>query len=247
MIGEVWEDASNKTAYEYRRHYFQGEELDGVMNYVFKDAILNYTLGGSAIDFKKSIDSIVEHYPKQSLDVSMNLIGTHDTVRALTALGCEYVPQSKEERQNYVLNDRCLRTAIKRMKIASSIQYILPGIPSIYYGDEIGMQGFEDPLNRQTMKWDAINNELLSHYKALGEIRKKYKEEILGDINIKEDDYLIIERKNNDSSIILLANSGEKRASYLLDGEYVDLLSRRVFNDKRIVIDPLEVYILRKK
>lgn len=247
MIGEVWEDASNKIAYEYRRHYFQGEELDGVMNYVFKDAILNYTLGGSAIDFKKSIDSIVEHYPKQSLDVSMNLIGTHDTVRALTALGCEYVPQSKEERQNYVLNDRCLRTAIKRMKIASSIQYILPGIPSIYYGDEIGMQGFEDPLNRQTMKWDAINNELLSHYKALGEIRKKYKEEILGDINIKEDDYLIIERKNNDSSIILLANSGEKRASYLLDGEYVDLLSRRVFNDKRIVIDPLEVYILRKK
>ena len=66
-------------------------------------------------------------------------------------------------------------------------------------------------------------------------------------IVLKEDDYLIIERKNNDSSIILLANSGEKRASYLLDGEYVDLLSRRVFNDKRIVIDPLEVYILRKK
>lgn len=246
LIGEVWEDASNKIAYDTRRHYFQGEELDGVMNYVYKNAILAYTLGGSTKDFKNAIYELVENYPKQSLDCSMNLIGTHDTVRALTILGGVAVENyTPYEKLTYKLPLETYNEAVKKLKIASAVEFLLPGIPSIYYGDEIGMQGFEDPLNREPMRWDDINEEVHAHYVALGKIRKDYRQEIIGSIEIEDDDILVLKRKAK-KTLTLIANTCDYRRSYLLEKDTIDLLSGKRLKKGRLLIDPNTVHIIEE-
>lgn len=208
LIGEVWEDASNKIAYDYRRHYFQGKQLDGVMNYVYKRGILDYVKYNSINSFIECVRELIENYPKDSLNVCMNLIGTHDTVRALTELSnASTYGTSKWDRLNYRMDENTYNNAVAKLKVASAIQYILPGIPSIYYGDEIGMQGFEDPLNREPMRWNSINEDVLTHYRLLGKIRLSHKQEILGDTNIfSQDNMLVIERKSTDKTLKLIAN-----------------------------------------
>ena len=246
LIGEVWEDASNKIAYDTRRHYFQGEELDGVMNYVYKNATLSYAMGGSTQDFKNAIYELVENYPKQSLDCSMNLIGTHDTKRALTILGgVGDEPYTLDEKRDYRLPIDRYNYAIKRLKIASAVEFMLPGIPSIYYGDEIGMQGFEDPMNREPMAWDNINEEVHAHYVALGKIRHDYKDEMCGGISIEDDDILIMHR-NAKKVVTLIANTCDYRRTYLLKKDAVDLLTSKPLKKGRLLIDPNTVYIFEE-
>ena len=166
LIGEVWEDASNKVAYSYRRHYFQGEELDGVMNYPFKEATLAYALGGSEASFIETVSAIVENYPRQSLDTTMNLIDSHDTARALSVLsGIDMSGTDKAYRRDFRMSGDIYELARKRLILASAIQFMLPGIPSIFYGDERGMQGYEDPLCRRTVDWNNCDEEIFAHYK----------------------------------------------------------------------------------
>ncbi len=87
IIGEVWEDASNKIAYSKRREYLQGYELDSVMNYPLKEAIIGYIFNGSANHLLQAVRVLINHYPKQTLDCLMNILGTHGTARILTVLG----------------------------------------------------------------------------------------------------------------------------------------------------------------
>ena len=89
LIGEVWEDASNKIAYGIRRKYFQGKELDSVMNYPFKNAILDFVKDQDKQSFFNKISIIVENYPPQCLHTAMNSISTHDTERAITVIAGE--------------------------------------------------------------------------------------------------------------------------------------------------------------
>ncbi|MDE5549394.1 MAG: glycoside hydrolase family 13 protein, partial [Clostridia bacterium] len=209
LIGEVWEDASNKIAYSYRRHYFQGEQLDGVMNYPFKEATLAYALGGDLKNFTDTILTIVENYPKQAMDVTMNLIDSHDTARALSVLsGVDMVGTDKAFRRDYRLNPELYDIAKKRLLMASAIQFTLPGIPSIYYGDERGMQGYEDPLCRRTINWDGYDEEILSHYKTLGRIRKEYNAVMRGETYFEwHDGLLVLCRKSGKKIIKTVANN----------------------------------------
>lgn len=174
IIGEVWEDATTKFAYGQRRKYLLGEQLDSVMNYPFANAILNFVKYPNAYAFADSIMSVIENYPPQVTDVLMNHIGTHDTARAISTIAGEncdgYGRQWQYEHNK--LSEYDYYKGISLMKIASLIQYTLPGVPSLYYGDEIGMQGLKDPFNRACMQWDNPNEELLRWYKRLGEIRK---------------------------------------------------------------------------
>ena len=106
LIGEVWEDASNKCSYGVRRKYFTDGELDSVMNYPFKNAIINYVKGddmGAA--FRETIMSIAENYPKNVLNSVMNVLSTHDTVRIITALGAKDVPANKTDRAVYRMDE----------------------------------------------------------------------------------------------------------------------------------------------
>ena len=174
IIGEVWEDATTKLAYGERRRYLLGEQLDSVMNYPFADAVLNFVKFANADAFIDSVMSIIEKYPPQVTNVLMNLIGTHDTERAITRLAgenCEGYGRHWQHEHNK-LSDYDYYRGVSMMKIASLIQYTLPGVPSLYYGDEIGMQGMKDPFNRACMDWYEPNTELHRWYKRLGEIRR---------------------------------------------------------------------------
>lgn len=174
IIGEVWEDATNKFAYGQRRRYLLGDQLDSVMNYPFAAAVLNFVRGGSAETFADSVMRIVENYPPCVLNVLMNHIGTHDTQRAITLLAGENADgyDRKWQHEHNLLSEEAYLKGISMMKTASLIQFTLPGVPSIYYGDEAGMQGMKDPFNRACFPWDNINQELYKWYKRLGEIRK---------------------------------------------------------------------------
>lgn len=171
IIGEVWEDASNKVAYGKRRRYFQGRQLDSVMNYPFKNAIVSFVKTGCAEEIREAVESICENYPKPSLDCMMNGLGTHDTPRILTVLGGEeYL--TRKERAEALMSGETLERAKALLHLASVLQFTLPGVPCVYYGDEAGMQGYEDPFNRRCYPWGSEDKELLQWYKALLGVRR---------------------------------------------------------------------------
>jgi len=182
LMGEVWEDASNKTAYNTRRRYFVDGELDSCMNYPFRTAIVNFLRGqDNGHGLKDTVMTIVENYPQQVVHCNMNLLGTHDTPRILTWLVDDF-EGSREEYSKRRLSRNRLDIAYERLMMASFLQYMLPGSPSLYYGDEAGMEGHKDPFNRRTYPWGAEEPILMAHYKALGAIRKREEVLRLGDI-----------------------------------------------------------------
>ena len=176
IIGEVWEDASNKESYGVKRKYLLGHQLDSVMNYPFRSAIMNYVMGGSPFEFRNAVMTILENYPKPSVDVLMNSISTHDIERAINILGGESCEgKDKDWMCNHWLNDREYELGRNRMKCAMALQYFLPGVPCIYYGDEAGVQGYKDPFNRRCYPWGKEDKGLIEYVKLLAEVRNSSK------------------------------------------------------------------------
>ena len=173
LIGEVWEDGSNKIAYDRRRRYLLGRETHGLMNYPFRTAALAWLLGGDAGAFRESMEEIREHYPSPAFYSAMNFLGTHDTPRILTLLGGEPVPESKEARAEARLSSAGYRLARQRLMLGALLLYAFPGSPTVYYGDEAGMQGYEDPLNRRTYPWGQEDESLSAWYRRLGQLRRE--------------------------------------------------------------------------
>ncbi len=172
LLGEVWEDASNKEAYGVRRRYFVDGTLDSVMNYPFRTAILNYLKGiDDGNGLKNTVMTILENYPPQVVSCNMNLLGTHDTPRILTALVDEF-DGSRAEKAARKLPHDMKKLSMSRFYLASVLQYTLPGSPSLYYADEAGMEGYKDPFNRRTYPWGAEDKELLTHFQTLGKLKK---------------------------------------------------------------------------
>jgi glycosidase len=183
LIGEVWEDASNKEAYGERRRYFVDGVLDSCMNYPFRNAIVNFTKGkDDGFGFRNTVLSIAENYPPQVLACNMNLLGTHDTSRILTALVDDY-DGSREELARRKLSRNDYDLAQERLQMASFLQYTLPGMPSLYYADETGMQGHKDPFCRRPFPWGREDTELQEHFRRLGQLRSKCEVLRLGDIS----------------------------------------------------------------
>lgn len=173
IYGEVWEDASNKESYGVRRRYLIGGQLDSVMNYPFKEAILNYIKYADGNAFRDSILTILDHYPKPATDMLMNFLSTHDTERALTRLGGEEVGwHDKDWQCERTLDPAQYLYGISLLKCAMVLQFFLPGIPSIYYGDEAGMEGYRDPFNRRCYPWGRENLDLIEFTKQLSAVRK---------------------------------------------------------------------------
>jgi len=173
LIGEVWEDASNKVAYGQRRRYFVDGVLDSCMNYPFRTAILNFLRErDDGRGFREAIMTIAENYPPQVLLCNMNMLGTHDTPRILTALVDDF-DGSRAEKARRRLSRSQLETATQRLLMASFLQYMLPGAPSLYYADEAGMEGYKDPFNRRTYPWGKEDPLLLAHHRQLGQLRRQ--------------------------------------------------------------------------
>lgn len=172
LIGEVWEDASNKVAYDQLRQYFWGDALDAVMNYPFREALLDFALEkASPTNVLQRLLALCENYPAQQWLGNMNLIGSHDRTRILTRLG--EAPMHQVDKENFVLDEESYALAKKRLVQLCAIQMSFPGVPCIYYGDEVGVQGHEDPHNRKTYPWGNEDQALLRDFRDLTALRDR--------------------------------------------------------------------------
>jgi glycosidase len=174
IIGEVWEDASHKIAYGVRRRYFLGGQLDSVMNYPMKDAIIACAKDGDVARLADTVAALCQNYPGNVLNSLMNVLGTHDTMRILTVLSGADFPEGKLAMSGFRLTSKQLSKAKKRLKIASVLQFTLPGVPCVYYGDEAGMEGGADPFNRRCYPWGDEDQELVSWYISLSQLRREH-------------------------------------------------------------------------
>ncbi len=208
LLGEVWEDASNKVAYNERRRYFVDAELDGVMNYPWRRAILRFVRGeDDGTELGASLRKLSENYPAEVLSCTMNLLSTHDTARALTELAAPF-EGSREEMAAYRLSDAQRVLGLLRLRQASFLQFMLPGCPSVYYGDEAGMEGCKDPFNRAFYPWEDENKELRAHFAALGTLRKASPTLRRGAMRVLEanNGRLVLAREYGDDSIYVYVN-----------------------------------------
>ena len=213
VIGEVWENASNKIAYDKRRRYFVDCELDSVMNYPFRNAVISYMLHGDAENIAAITSRIYEHYPKHVSDNLMNILGTHDTERILTILG----GQPSENRTNAQLSiakmsDDERKYGVKLLKIAYLLISTLPGFPCIYYGDEIGMEGYRDPFNRRPYPWGKEDEGLLEWYRKIGNLRRTRPEFIDGEYRVIYAKNGIFAFKRDELTVII--NRGNSTINY---------------------------------
>ena len=151
--------------------------------------------------------SIAENYPQQVVACNMNLLGTHDTPRILTALVDDF-DGSREEKAKRHLSRNQWEVAHERLLMASFLQYMLPGCPSIYYADEAGMEGYKDPFNRRPYPWGREDEELLAHFRRLGVLRKRVDALRLGDIQFFQagDKHLGFTRSYNGRTVKICVN-----------------------------------------
>ena len=178
IIGEVWENAATKIAYGARRRYFTGRQLDSVMNYPVRSGILAFVKYGDAELLYNTLVELYGSYPRTVSNSLMNLLGTHDTERIITVLGSS---EEELDRTNDELSVACLSNeqkahATRLLKLAATIQFTVFGIPSVFYGDEAGLEGYRDPFCRKPFPWSSLGEshraDILEYYKKLGELRR---------------------------------------------------------------------------
>lgn len=175
LYGEVWEDASNKIAYGKRRAYYCGRELDGVMNYPLRTGIVSYLREGKTDALRYALCEVLPNAPKRIADAQMNLLGTHDTERILTVLAGKSAGScTNDELATLRMTETEYALGVTRLRMAYTVLATLPGVPTVFYGDEVGMQGYRDPFNRLPFPWHRMDEALLSHYRALGAWRKMH-------------------------------------------------------------------------
>ncbi len=247
IIGEVWEDASNKIAYGERREYFQGAELDSVMNYPLKDAIIGFLRSGNADLLRDTVATLIDNYPAQSLHSLMNILGTHDTARILTVLGGKQC-SDKEEMAVTRLSGEEKTRARHLLKLAAVLQFTLPGVPCIYYGDENGMEGYSDPFCRGCYDWEHPDKELNDFYRSLGRIRHTFSavfrqgeyREIFADGGC-----LVFERRAGKKSVYVYVNHSGRRYRISFRGKFREYLGGELYLDA-LELEPNRFGILAK-
>lgn len=175
LLGEVWEDATNKWSYGKRRTYLLGKGLDSVMNYPFRNAILEFVRVGDGAAAADAIMEICDHYPAPALCTLMNFLSTHDTERAVTAIA----NKPCDGRDRYWQSGR--RLSADRLeygklclRLAFALLFFLPGVPCVYYGDEKAMEGYKDPFNRAYFAWDETDGRLVCTLRALSAFRARH-------------------------------------------------------------------------
>ena len=232
VIGEVWEDGSTKVAYGVRRKHILGGHCDGLMNYPLRSAILSFFQGGGAESFVEKMEVIRENYPAFAFCSAMNSLDTHDTPRVLTLLGAggEYRDQSKEWRARFRLSPKQRARGRELLKTAALLLFCFPGSPTVYYGDEAGMEGFEDPFNRRTYPWGHEDQELLNWYRALGRLRGQRTALRRGSIRylIGKGPLLVFIRETEEERALCAFNAGDVERTFTADEGWLYLLLGQV-------------------
>ena len=201
VIGEVWEDASNKISYGERRTYLLGDQLDSVLGYPFRDNLVDF-LNGEKTSWQLNdfFMTIKENYPSEAFKSNLNLLSSHDIVRIKTALK----------------SDKDL------LKLAILTQMSFEGVPYIYYGDEAGLEGGKDPENRKTYPWKNEDMEIMDFYRHCSHFRNRNKVFALGDtyfIYTENDDVFGYIRYNEDDSELILINRSESKQNVKINLE----------------------------
>ncbi len=215
IIGEVWENAVDKVAYGNRRRYLSGGQLDSVMNYPFRNAVLALLKNGDAETFYHILTEIYASYPRTVSHSLMNLLGTHDTARILTVLGDGGRGEglSNDTLAHLRLGEAEYQNAVSLLKLAAALQFTVFGVPSVYYGDEAGIEGYGDPFCRMPYPWGREDAALLSHYRALGKLRREHPALTHGEFRFVEHDAtsFVFERAGEGERLLVLANMGEEK------------------------------------
>ena len=162
-----------KVSYSERRQYALGDALDSVMNYPVRDALIAFLTGRSTA--RVLADLLLSqrlNYPQPLYYALMNLTASHDVARTRSALAVDFEPRSRTRAELAALeitDDMAARGA-RLQVLAAAVQFWLPGVPSVYYGDEAGMQGLCDPFNRAPLQ--MCDTQMLQWYAKLAALRR---------------------------------------------------------------------------
>ncbi|MDD6341436.1 MAG: glycoside hydrolase family 13 protein, partial [Eubacteriales bacterium] len=245
LYGEVWENASNKVSYGVRREYFRGKELDSVMNYPLRKAVIEYLKSGDYGTFRALLNDVYGTYPPFAVRLLMNFLGTHDTERIMTALaGAPSDGKTNRELATLKMTSEERERGTKLVRLAFAIVFTVPGIPCVFYGDEAGMEGYHDPFNRRPFPWGRENCEISDFIRALSVIRAENDAFADGDFLIREAnaDFAVLERKNKGGGVMTFVNRSEKEFTVCFDCPVNDLLNGERTAEKRI--EPLSCAIV---
>lgn len=239
VFGEVWDDPTlKKDGYGKFRSYLYGNSQDSVMNYQLRNLIvsfLGYGVGEKEVyhtnlnseEFVNKCMNLMSNFPKDSFYSAMNFLSTHDINRIITALGdAPWVDSmSKSQQGHYKLPQDKYDLAVSRFKLAWLFMCFMPGNPSLYYGDEIGMQGYNDPYNRKPMKWNNIDNRLLEWIISANMLRNK--EDVLkyGDVKLihSNNDVVGIIRTYKNRRQVCFINRSNENKFIMFNGEQFEI------------------------
>ena len=232
IVGEIWDDATE---------YLLGDMYDSVMNYVFRGAVLGYAKGGTSTDAMNTLEKIRERYPEEAFYAMMNLVDSHDTTRVLSFLdGIDDDRNQKDINSAFPTYETTSDLAKARQYLVAFLQFTYAGAPTIYYGDEIGMVGADDPDDRRGFTWGEGNKELVTWYATLAAIRESYPALRTGSLEVfnENDAVMSYVRRDNDDTLIVLSNNGQDELEITLDldklnvsaDELTDLISSKEYS-----------------
>ena len=232
IMGEVWEDAATKIAYSYRRKYFSDNELNSVMNYPIKETVLKYIFSGDPTDLESTIRMLENNYPKVVKDNLMNFLTTHDTKRVFSEI--------------LKANDDNEELAKKLYQIASTLIFTLPGVPSIFYGDEYGMKDNDDS-SRGCFDWENYKNDTYEWFLKLTKIRKLkvFKD---GEINVlySKNGKFVFERFSDSERVIVAVNMTNSGLDIALNGDFESFISGEKLKNRNLQKYDFDILIERK-
>ena len=248
LYGEVWEDASNKIAYDKRKHYYLGRELDGVMNYPLRNGIILFLKNNDKSELEYEFLDVMFNAPVRVRNMQMNLLGTHDTERIITILaGVSADGKSNDVLAHTYLTDEEKANGIKLLKMAYTILATVPGLPTIFYGDEVGLEGYKDPFNRRPYPWKSGNDEIRNFYKLIGKIRSSNDVYADGDFELVhlDDETLLFARKKDNDACLTVVNNSKSDIKIKLSGKACSLTSD--IEAKEFILSPKTSDIIKIK
>ena len=207
IIGEIWDDATK---------YLMGDMYDSVMNYQFRNAVTSYAMGNTAENTTKTLEKIRERYPEEAFYAMMNLVGSHDTSRILSYLdGIGDDRADKSIEAAFPTYETTSDLAKERQYLVAFTQFTYAGAPTIYYGDEIGMVGADDPDDRRAFTWGKGNKDILTWYATLAAIRSEYSALRTGSVEpfSAGDSILGYVRRDDSGALVVLGNNAQTEVS----------------------------------
>ena len=221
IIGEIWDDATK---------YLMGDMYDSVMNYLFRNAATGFAMGQNAAHTAKELEKVRERYPEEAFYAMMNLVGSHDTTRLLSYLdGIGDDRNQKDFDSAFPTYEGTSELAKERQHLVAFLQFTYAGAPTIYYGDEIGMVGSDDPDDRRAFEWGKGSQELVEYYARLAAIRAAYPELRTGSVDMIDTGNANLMGYWRDG-ILVIANNASSAQTYAAQGEYIDLLTGESYN-----------------